>query len=1302
MVLLHVGKGVAVAGKLLQHADAVHNHVGDLIALVRGDGEGLVFALVHRHVTGGINAAACARRRGDGEGLGLRLGNFKGGETADGIVAALVILNGNGGRAHIGVAGIADGVLVGGNHGLAVLDGDNGGLDLAAGVLEAVAAQCNGGVADHLGIDGDGLSSGQFSVGNGQFRHADGQFCGRDGYIAGHDRGLAAGVGGGDHQASEVQALAVGVFGLVGGRGHGNALYRILRHGQGNAAGDGGVVGGIGGGEGPVVVLLTHGQGLTRVQRQGAIGAGVGQGDGGNLRGSVDGAGGVAHLHAGHGGRGLGDGDLDLHRVGVAVVLIAHHLVPDGVVASVDAGGDIGGIVAVLTQAVHHGAAGDSTCRYQLLGTAGVGQVFHGGGGTAGSRFANGQGQFAAGGGGVVILLSDGGHHGVGARIGGQAVGVRTFAAGLVLVGDRAKIGFIVHQGDGGGGDSRRASGVGQGLAFPAPGQGGGCFFNGVAGLAACLAGVAARAGDGDGVGTRVGAVAAVSHGVVTLGQGLAAQRHGDGGLLLAAVVGEAGFAQGHGGAGDVRWLRRGIRVIAVSIFVNAVDGAVGGIQHRISVAVVAQVLVPGQIFAGGAVEQVGYLAGGELIGGFDHGACRVGGKLALALVGSAGQVIAVADRGLGALVLAHDGAHIVGAIRRNGAGVVALADVDPAVVAVAQDAAHAAGAAHINRNAALVGAVLNGAGADVAHDTGHAARGHRNGDFAGVDAVFHRGAAVLGHGAHHAADVVVAGADGDVHPADHAADGAARRSGAQGADRAAHFRNGFIAGDGDAAGDGEVFDGAGDIAEQAGIAFGVFDGHTADGIALAVKGAGVGGALAADRGPGLAAQLDVRSQHRAGARILLRAVGQGAVDQTREPEQVSDTINLINAVNLLGRFIYSQADAAGGGFVVVAVVGDENPVVRIFTHAQGLAVIQLNGAWRVVGAVGQGDGGNVGGGVDGGGAAHRHIGHGGCGLGDLESACDGAGVVARAANFDGGLSRIGVVLIGEGVVGILGQRFAVQGDGDILPAGLFRIAVIDVTAAHLHLCAIQRFGVYGKGKADFRAGVVLAGNSEGFGITAHGKPGFGLDGKGRRPIRGKGGGDIDKARFRRDGVICAGGQRNCYRLVSGVGDGHGLPVGCFRIADCFIAEVQRRRGRRNGISRYELGDHDFQRLADILHRVFGDDVDVLCACCQICEIYGVLPACHIRTVTGNNVSRLRCAAFHDCIVIFARFVAGKLHRCGSFAVAGGAAIAQGRGSIVNGRIYFNQFAAVVCQLGIVIFSAVVLLVEYIQLRRVA
>ena len=778
MVGLYAGEGVAVVGN--RHADTVHQHVGDLIALAGGDGEGLVLTLVHCYAAGGSNAAACARLCGDGVGLRFQF------------------------RAGGGAAGGGAGVVC-----FRLFHAD------IAGVLGA---------------------------------------------------GLAVGLGVAIRPSRAVKAVLRALHRRDGGR------------------------------QGLVVAVPSKCEGKFRRCIL--------------IR--------------------LGDGDRDIHRFAVGVVCIALDIVPDGVLAHVDAGGDRGGVVAAVG-AVLHGAAGDGACRHQVLGLAVVGQASHGGGGAAGSRFLNGQGQFAAGG-GVVILGRNGGFHGIGAHIGGQAVGEGRAVLGFVLISNITAVGFIVHQGDGGGGDGRRTAGVAQGLAFPVPGQGGGSRADGVAGLLVCRAGVVCTiTGNSYAVAAHIDAVAAVGHGVVgALGQCLVAQLHGDGGLLALAVVGKAALVQGHGGAGDVRWLRRGIRVIAVSIFVNAVDGAVGAVQHGVVVIrlVVIQVLVPGKGFTlrrgcSPAVEQPGHLAGGEVIGSFDHGVCRVGGKLALALVGAAGQVIAVADRGLGALVLAHDGAHIVGAIRRNGAGVVAVADVDPAVVAVAQDAAHAAGAAHINRNAALVGAVLNGAGADVAHDTGHAARGHRNGDFAGVDAVFHRGAAVLGHGAHHAADVVVAGADGDVHPADHAADGAARRSGAQGADRAAHFRNGFIAGDGDAAGDGEVFDGAGDIAEQAGIAFGVFDGHTADGIALAVKGAGVGGALAADRGPGLAAQVDVRSQHRAGARILLRAVGQGAIDQPGEPEQLERIGHLIAALGILrgtrraaGTFaILTEAVLRGEGF---------------------------------------------------------------------------------------------------------------------------------------------------------------------------------------------------------------------------------------------------------------------------------------------------------------------------------------------------------------------------------------------------
>ena len=64
------------------------------------------------------------------------------------------------------------------------------------------------------------------------------------------------------------------------------------------------------------------------------------------------------------------------------------------------------------------------------------------------------------------------------------------------------------------------------------------------------------------------------------------------------------------------------------------------------------------------ALQQAGYLAGGERIVVFDHGAHGIGVELALSLVGAAGQVIAVADGGLSDMivvitVVTYDGAHV-------------------------------------------------------------------------------------------------------------------------------------------------------------------------------------------------------------------------------------------------------------------------------------------------------------------------------------------------------------------------------------------------------------------------------------------------------------------------------------------------------------------------------------------------------------------------------------------------------------------------------------------------------------------
>ena len=89
---------------------------------------------------------------------------------------------------------------------------------------------------------------------------------------------------------------------------------------------------------------------------------------------------------------GLGDGDLDLHRLGVAVVAVAHHLVPDGVGSRAGAGGNVGAVSAVFLGAVLHGAALGLARRYQVMGLAVIGQAGHsfGGLGHHGCGLANG------------------------------------------------------------------------------------------------------------------------------------------------------------------------------------------------------------------------------------------------------------------------------------------------------------------------------------------------------------------------------------------------------------------------------------------------------------------------------------------------------------------------------------------------------------------------------------------------------------------------------------------------------------------------------------------------------------------------------------------------------------------------------------------------------------------------------------------------------------------------------------------------------------------------------------------------
>ena len=73
-------------------------------------------------------------------------------------------------------------------------------------------------------------------------------------------------------------------------------------------------------------------------------------------------------------------------------------------------------------------------------------------------------------------------------------------------------------------------------------------------------------------------------------------------------------------------------------------------------------------------------------------------------------------------------------------------------------------------------------------------------------------------------------------------------------------------------------------------------DGQVADGVAAAVEGAfEVVTGTGADGGPGLATQVDVGGQHRAGGGVLFHAL-QGAIDQAGEPEQFVRSANLVGA----------------------------------------------------------------------------------------------------------------------------------------------------------------------------------------------------------------------------------------------------------------------------------------------------------------------------------------------------------------------------------------------------------------------
>ena len=234
------------------------------------------------------------------------------------------------------------------------------------------------------------------------------------------------------------------------------------------------------------------------------------------------------------------------------------------------------------------------------------------------------------------------------------------------------------------------------------------------------------------------------------------------------------------------------------------------------------------------------------------------------------------------------------------------------AAVQTAGDTAHACGAAG-GDSPRVDAARQHGGGADAACNAAEtalpaaaqiaAAGGEGDGERSLVPAV--RQAAVAGDAARHAADgggligPLVGKRNGNVHLRGAACYAGPIGHGQQAAD-AQGVRQVLCVhiGQLDAAADSELADRAGDGAEQAqrGAARRLADVQAGDGVALPVKGAGVGVGCADDR-PWVIAEVDVRRQHGVG-------LGQAAVDGLRQPRQLRRGGD---AVGVVGR-------AAAGG----------------------------------------------------------------------------------------------------------------------------------------------------------------------------------------------------------------------------------------------------------------------------------------------------------------------------------------------------------------------------------------------------
>ena len=172
--------------------------------------------------------------------------------------------------------------------------------------------------------------------------------------------------------------------------------------------------------------------------------------------------------------------------------------------------------------------------------------------------------------------------------------------------------------------------------------------------------------------------------------------------------------------------------------------------------------------------------------------------------------------------------------------------------------------------------------------------------------------------------------------------------------------------------------------------------------------------------------------------------------------------------------------------------------------------------------------------------------------------------------------------------------------------------------------------------------------------------------------------------------VACAGGGgQGDFRIRRGSG------VICGRGAAVRRVNIYR-YGKCGGCVRRYL---DCQRLADIPRCVFHYDVNILCAGVGKVRKGNGLLGCTAGSSRPIRINGwLVFPAVYYFIVIAARFTAGKLHRRGGFAVAGSRAIGKRRvGGVIGGATDFFKLAGVVGH-----FIAVVLLVEYIQLYRIA